>query len=215
MGDAGAALSSAASCGDGGGADHAVSTADHRQLRRFPGATSRRWLDPAGERVYAVLDNLRAHRALDVLLWALAHPRWEFVFQARLRRLPQPDRALVEGVAFPGAEGPPLRDLGRGLGRRWRPPRATGTPTAIRSSGESASAAARPAPPASPASRWRPILTGWATGTRNSGKFAGDLATGSAPMAPGDPLRQSHHGRCTVPSRSRTGGQAPLSGCSG
>ena len=39
------------------------------------------WIDPAVERVYAVLDNLSTHRALDVLLWALAHPRWEFVFQ--------------------------------------------------------------------------------------------------------------------------------------
>jgi transposase len=26
-------------------------------------------------------DNLSTHRALDVLLWALQHPRWEFVFQ--------------------------------------------------------------------------------------------------------------------------------------
>jgi transposase len=41
------------------------------------------WLDPAVARVYAVLDNLRAHRAVDVLLWALAHPRGEFVFQPR------------------------------------------------------------------------------------------------------------------------------------
>jgi len=41
------------------------------------------WLDPAVARVYAILDNLRAHRALDMLLWALAHPRWEFVFQPR------------------------------------------------------------------------------------------------------------------------------------
>ena len=41
------------------------------------------WLDPAVARVYAILDNLHAHRALDVLLWALAHPRWEFVFQPR------------------------------------------------------------------------------------------------------------------------------------
>jgi transposase len=41
------------------------------------------WLDPAVERVYAVVDNLAAHRAPDVLLWALAHPRWEFVFQPR------------------------------------------------------------------------------------------------------------------------------------
>ena len=41
------------------------------------------WLDPAAPRVYAVLDNLAAHRAVDVLLWALAHPRWEFVFQPK------------------------------------------------------------------------------------------------------------------------------------
>ena len=39
------------------------------------------WVGAAAERVYAVLDNLATHRALDVLLWALAHPRWEFVFQ--------------------------------------------------------------------------------------------------------------------------------------
>jgi transposase len=39
------------------------------------------WLDGGATRVYAVLDNLSTHRAIDVLLWALAHPRWEFVFQ--------------------------------------------------------------------------------------------------------------------------------------
>jgi len=39
------------------------------------------WVAAEVERVYAVLDNLSTHRALDVLLWALAHPRWEFVFQ--------------------------------------------------------------------------------------------------------------------------------------
>ena len=39
------------------------------------------WLDPAVGRVSAVLDNLSMHRALDVLLFALAHPRWAFVFQ--------------------------------------------------------------------------------------------------------------------------------------
>jgi hypothetical protein len=41
------------------------------------------WLDPDIARVYAILDNLHAHRALDVLLWALVHPRWEFVFQPK------------------------------------------------------------------------------------------------------------------------------------
>ena len=39
------------------------------------------WLPADTGRVYAVLDNLSAHRAPDVLLFALAHPRWEFVFQ--------------------------------------------------------------------------------------------------------------------------------------
>jgi transposase len=41
------------------------------------------WIDPTVERVYAILDNLSAHRATDVLLFALAHPRWEFVFQPK------------------------------------------------------------------------------------------------------------------------------------
>src|SRR3954452_12836449 len=40
-----------------------------------------RWIDAGVERVYAVLDNLNVHSATDVLLFALAHPRWEFVFQ--------------------------------------------------------------------------------------------------------------------------------------
>ena len=42
-----------------------------------------RWLDPTIDRVYAVLDNLPTHRAVDVLLWALTHPRGEFVFQPK------------------------------------------------------------------------------------------------------------------------------------
>src|SRR5688572_27823450 len=42
-----------------------------------------RWIDPAVERVYAVLDNLNIHRAPDVLLFGLLHPRWEFVFQPK------------------------------------------------------------------------------------------------------------------------------------
>ena len=41
------------------------------------------WIDPHVDRIYAILDNLSAHRATDVLLFALAHPRWEFVFQPK------------------------------------------------------------------------------------------------------------------------------------
>jgi hypothetical protein len=39
------------------------------------------WIPAEVERVYAILDNLSMHRATDVLLFCLAHPRWEFVFQ--------------------------------------------------------------------------------------------------------------------------------------
>jgi transposase len=41
------------------------------------------WIPPDIERLYAVMDNLSAHRATDVLLFSLAHPRWEFVFQPK------------------------------------------------------------------------------------------------------------------------------------
>jgi transposase len=39
------------------------------------------WIPQDVERVYAVLDNLTMHRAMDVLLFNLAYLRWEFVFQ--------------------------------------------------------------------------------------------------------------------------------------
>ena len=41
------------------------------------------WLPAAAGRVYAIADNLSAHRATDVLLFMLAHPRWEMVFQPK------------------------------------------------------------------------------------------------------------------------------------
>jgi transposase len=41
------------------------------------------WIGPTAERVYAVVDNLNTHGGTDVLLFALAHPRWEFVFQPK------------------------------------------------------------------------------------------------------------------------------------
>ena len=41
------------------------------------------WLPPDADRVYAILDNLSSHRATDVLLFLLAHPRWEMVFQPK------------------------------------------------------------------------------------------------------------------------------------
>ncbi len=41
------------------------------------------WVPDGVGRIYAIMDNLRAHKAYDVLLFSLAHPRWEFVFQPK------------------------------------------------------------------------------------------------------------------------------------
>jgi hypothetical protein len=41
------------------------------------------WIGPAAERIYAVVDNLNIHGGMDVPLFALAHPRWESVFQPK------------------------------------------------------------------------------------------------------------------------------------
>lgn len=59
----------------------------------YTGRTTVNWVDfliqvdawiPAGvEHVYAIIDNLSSHRATDVLLFSLAHPRWEVVFQPK------------------------------------------------------------------------------------------------------------------------------------
>ncbi len=41
------------------------------------------WIAPGIARIYAIVDKLNMHRATDVLLFSLAHPRWEFVFQPK------------------------------------------------------------------------------------------------------------------------------------
>lgn len=41
------------------------------------------WIPAEVEHVYAIVDNLSTHRATDVLLFSLTHPRWEFVFQPK------------------------------------------------------------------------------------------------------------------------------------
>lgn len=63
------------------------------------------WLPPHVERVYAILDNLNVHRAWDVLLFNLAHPRWEFVFQpkyAAYLNLIEPWWKTLRSLAFKG-----------------------------------------------------------------------------------------------------------------
>ncbi len=63
------------------------------------------WIDQGIERVYAVLDNLNVHTACDALLFSLAHPRWEFVFQptyAAYLNLIEPWWKVLRSLALKG-----------------------------------------------------------------------------------------------------------------
>ena len=81
----------------------------------YPGRSTANWADflgrveawtPSGaERVYAIVDNLRAHRSTDVLSLALWHPRWEFVFQpvyAAYLNLIEPWWKVLKSLALKG-----------------------------------------------------------------------------------------------------------------
>jgi transposase len=63
------------------------------------------WIGPDVEQVYAILDSLAAHRASDVLLFSLGHPRWEFVFQpkyAAYMNLIEPWWKVLRSLALKG-----------------------------------------------------------------------------------------------------------------
>jgi hypothetical protein len=63
------------------------------------------WLPSEIARVYAIVDNLNVHRATDVLLFSLAHPRWEFVFQpksAAYLNLIEPWWKILRSLALKG-----------------------------------------------------------------------------------------------------------------
>ena len=63
------------------------------------------WIASEAKRVYAIIDNLSIHRATDVLLFALAYPRWEFVFQpkyAAYLNLIEPWWKILRSLALKG-----------------------------------------------------------------------------------------------------------------
>jgi transposase len=63
------------------------------------------WLPAEAGQVFAIVDNLSAHRATDVLLFSLAHPRWEFVFQptyAAYLNLIEPWWKVLRSLALKG-----------------------------------------------------------------------------------------------------------------
>lgn len=63
------------------------------------------WLPESFDCVYAIVDNLSTHRASDVLLFSLQHPRWEFVFQpkyAAYLNLIEPWWKILRSLALKG-----------------------------------------------------------------------------------------------------------------
>ena len=66
------------------------------------------WIAPDAERVYAVVDNLNIHAGMDVLLFALAHPRWQTVCSSSERWL-VPRYAMSEDCAGWASVEPPAQ----------------------------------------------------------------------------------------------------------
>jgi hypothetical protein len=63
------------------------------------------WVSDGVARVYAIADNPSSHRATDVLLFMLAHPRWEMVFQpkyAAYLNLIEPWWKILRSLALAG-----------------------------------------------------------------------------------------------------------------
>jgi transposase len=78
------------------------------------------WVDPTVDRVYVILDNLSTHRAMDVLLWHLTHPRWEFVFQptyAAYLNLIEPWWKILRSLALKGRRFERWEDLWEAIAR--------------------------------------------------------------------------------------------------
>lgn len=107
------------------------------------------WIEPGAERVCAVVDNLNSHASTDVLLFSLAHPRWEFVFQpkyAACLNLIEPWWKVLRSLALKGGGSMP----GPNSNRPSSVLPSTGTRTSIHSSGGGGGAIVSRATSASP-----------------------------------------------------------------
>lgn len=72
------------------------------------------WIPVSHERICAIVDNLSTHHATDVLLFCLAHPRWEFVFQpkyAAYLNLIEPWWKILRSLALKGRRFETWQDI--------------------------------------------------------------------------------------------------------
>ena len=107
------------------------------------------WIPRTTERVYAIMDNLSSHRTTDVLLFLLAHPRWEMVFQpkyAAYLNLIEPWWKILRSLALAGRRF----ETWTRSPRRSTARRSIGMRIAIPLSGATAAGIGRAAHPASP-----------------------------------------------------------------
>src|SRR5512135_382513 len=76
------------------------------------------WIPAEVQRVYGIVDNLQAHRATDVLLFSLAYPRWEFVFQpkyAAYLNLIEPWWKVLKSLALKGRRFETWEEVGQAV----------------------------------------------------------------------------------------------------
>jgi DDE superfamily endonuclease len=76
------------------------------------------WIPHDVQVVYAIVDNLTMHRATDVLLFSLAHPRWEFIFQpkyAAYLNLIEPWWKVLRSLALKGRRFESWHDVCRAV----------------------------------------------------------------------------------------------------
>jgi hypothetical protein len=107
------------------------------------------WVPAGVGRVYAILDNLSAHRATDVLCFSLAHPRWEFVFQpvyAAYLNLIEPWWKVLRSLALKGRRFESWADIERQSSARRRTGTRIGTPSCGAADGDTGHAASRALP---------------------------------------------------------------------
>ena len=78
------------------------------------------WVPAEIERLYAIVDNLNVHRATDVVLFCLQHPRWEFVFQpkyAAYLNLIEPWWKVLRSLALNGRRFEAWTDIAQAVKR--------------------------------------------------------------------------------------------------
>jgi len=76
------------------------------------------WIPAEVARAYGIVDNLNVHRATDVLLFSLAHPRWEFVFQpkyAAYLNLIEPWWKILRSLALKGRRFATWEEVGQAV----------------------------------------------------------------------------------------------------